>query len=195
MTPTPDPIAAFIAHYQTLPEHDRAAAGARFRAATGGTLSPYANPCPVAVAVIPVNTAQGVRVVGVRRAIEPHVGEVALPGGYINLGEEPAAAAVREAWEETGWEGEQVDFAPLGMPCAAGHHALLLFFRSTRAITAEQWAALTAKLAQQGNPETAELVLIDPSTPLAFPLHAHAVRRFFDTARPLPRRSPSGPTR
>jgi 8-oxo-dGTP pyrophosphatase MutT (NUDIX family) len=34
-----------------------------------------------------------------------HAGQVAFPGGKIDQGETPVAAALREAWEETGLEG------------------------------------------------------------------------------------------
>jgi ADP-ribose pyrophosphatase YjhB (NUDIX family) len=58
----------------------------------------YLNPKPVAVAVQPV--AAGLLVV--RRGIPPADGRLALPGGYIDIGETWQAAAVRELFEETG---------------------------------------------------------------------------------------------
>lgn len=42
----------------------------------------------------------------IRRAIEPCVGEWALPGGYVDWDEHPVAAAVRECREEIGCEVE-----------------------------------------------------------------------------------------
>lgn len=38
----------------------------------------------------------------VLRGAEPHKGRLALPGGYVNFGENVESAAVREAKEETG---------------------------------------------------------------------------------------------
>jgi ADP-ribose pyrophosphatase YjhB (NUDIX family) len=58
----------------------------------------YLNPKPVAVAVQPV--AGGLLVV--RRDIPPARGRLALPGGYIDVGETWQGAAVRELFEETG---------------------------------------------------------------------------------------------
>lgn len=45
---------------------------------------------------------QACRVLLVRRAADPERGKWALPAGYIDYGEHPAAAAAREVREETG---------------------------------------------------------------------------------------------
>ncbi|GGN05177.1 ADP-ribose pyrophosphatase YjhB (NUDIX family) [Actinoplanes campanulatus] len=58
----------------------------------------YLNPTPVAVAVQPV----GAGLLAVRRGIAPARGRLALPGGFIDVGETWQAAAVRELFEETG---------------------------------------------------------------------------------------------
>jgi len=42
------------------------------------------------------------RVVLLRRAIEPALGAWVFPGGFVDRGEHPEEAAVREAWEEAG---------------------------------------------------------------------------------------------
>ena len=42
------------------------------------------------------------RVLLVQRAFDPEKGKWALPGGYVDRGEDPARAAEREAHEETG---------------------------------------------------------------------------------------------
>lgn len=41
------------------------------------------------------------------RTLRDHPGQVAFPGGKLNPGEQPIAAALREAWEELGIAGEQ----------------------------------------------------------------------------------------
>lgn len=58
----------------------------------------FQNPIPVAVVLVPVD--DGVLVV--RRNIEPQKGMLALPGGYIELGESWQEAGAREVFEETG---------------------------------------------------------------------------------------------
>ena len=64
----------------------------------------WRNPLPVAVAVLPVRTTQGLGVVVQRRDIEPARGLLSLPGGFIEHGEDWRTALVRELWEETGLE-------------------------------------------------------------------------------------------
>ena len=79
--------------------------GARFtpgqpwprRCAACGETS-YVNPAPVAVAVQPV----GGGLLVIRRAIPPAADRLALPGGFIDIGETWQQAAARELREETG---------------------------------------------------------------------------------------------
>lgn len=166
----------FIAFFQSLSEAEQFKLGATFNAATGGKLSPFNSPSPVSVIVAPVETPEGLRVLGLRRAIEPHIGRVALPGGFVQPNEEPAEAAVRELLEETGLRVSANDFEATCHSRAAGGNNSLLFFRLAKPITQEQFDQACVELEAKGDGEAFELILLDRDTPLAFPLHEEALR-------------------
>jgi ADP-ribose pyrophosphatase YjhB (NUDIX family) len=128
----------------------------------------FRNPLPVAVLVIPI--ANGV--LAVRRAIPPHVGKFALPGGYINDGETWQAAAVREVMEETGLviEAEEVQI----FDAKSAPDGTLLVFGLVEPLTAEQFPTFIA------NDEASELKIVTDSQELAFPLHIEAMNRYMD---------------
>lgn len=132
----------------------------------------YRNPLPVVVAIIPVvarDQLQGV--LAVRRAISPHVGQLALPGGYINDGESWQDALIREVFEET---GHAVQFAELDdvLFVRSAPDGTLLLFAEVEAIT----AAKVKKL--KPTEEASEITVTNDPSLMAFPLHAEAVTRF-----------------
>ena len=63
----------------------------------------YDNPVPAVCAVV---RSADRRVLLVQRKIPPRQGEWCLPGGFMELGETPEAAVLRELAEETGIEGK-----------------------------------------------------------------------------------------
>jgi 8-oxo-dGTP diphosphatase len=87
----------------------------------------WRNPLPVAVAVLPVRTAAGLGVVVVRRAIEPARGLLALPGGFIEYGEEWSDALGRELWEETGLVANAGDARLLAVRGAPQGGTMMIF--------------------------------------------------------------------
>lgn len=63
----------------------------------------WRNPLPCAVVIQPVLLERGgTGVVLVRRGIEPEIGKLALPGGYVDFGENWDEGGARELKEEVG---------------------------------------------------------------------------------------------
>lgn len=60
------------------------------------------NPVPCASVAVVDRSGPDPAVLCVERAVPPGVGEWTLPGGHMEIGEEPATAAARELEEETG---------------------------------------------------------------------------------------------
>ena len=75
-----------------LPDHKR------FKVCTGCGFVHFPGPKLVAGCLVIHNS----RVLLLRRGIEPQVGKWTFPGGYVDLGESPEAAALRETREEVG---------------------------------------------------------------------------------------------
>lgn len=61
----------------------------------------YSNPTPAACCFV----VRGDEILLGQRAIEPRRGHWGLPGGYVEIGETPEQAALRELFEETGLRG------------------------------------------------------------------------------------------
>jgi 8-oxo-dGTP diphosphatase len=61
-----------------------------------------------------------------KRNIEPGLGKWVFPGGYVDAGEPPEEAAVREVWEEVGLVAEIDDL--LGVFSIEGHPVVLVVY-------------------------------------------------------------------
>ena len=97
-------------------------------------------------------------VVLIRRGTEPFVGQWALPGGFVELGETVEAAAAREAAEETGLAVEVarligVYSEPERDP--RGHNVSVAFL--VRVLSGELAAATDASEVSVLNPSSVEL--------------------------------------
>ncbi|SCG43165.1 NUDIX domain-containing protein [Micromonospora coxensis] len=142
----------------------------RVCAACGETV--WRNPLPVAVALLPVRTDAGLGLVVVRRDIEPARGLLALPGGFIEYGEEWSQALVRELWEETGLVGDAGQarlFAVHGAPAGG---TIMIFGELPERPAAELPPSAPTEEA------TEWLVLTEP-VELAFSTHTRAMADFF----------------
>ncbi|MFB7468660.1 NUDIX domain-containing protein [Streptomyces sp. NPDC056224] len=131
----------------------------------------YRNPLPVAVALLPVEDDQGTGLVVITRSIPPALGGVALPGGFIDFGEDWRDAVVRELREETGIQApaSEVTLAD-ALSSPAGH--LLLF----GLLPLRPAATLPASAATD---ETTGWHILRSPAELAFPLHTQAAAAWF----------------
>ncbi|PPK69158.1 NUDIX domain-containing protein [Actinokineospora auranticolor] len=128
----------------------------------------YLNPVPVAVLLLPVD--DGLLVV--RRDVEPRRGALALPGGFIDLGESWQAAAARELREEAGIE---VDPAAVRLfDALSAPDGTLLVFGLAPAVAGSALPPSTP------TDETTGWELVREPTTLAFPLHTTVVATYFD---------------
>lgn len=163
---------------QPIDDSHCAACGAPYAAPDGdwpracaacGTVA-YRNPLPVAVALLPVVDARGTGLVVITRSIEPRLGGLALPGGFIDLGETWQDAVVRELHEETGIEAPVAEVR-LADALSSPEHLLLFGLLPIRPADALPPARPTD--------ETEGWELLREPAELTFPLHTEAVRKWF----------------
>ncbi|MEV1240169.1 NUDIX domain-containing protein [Nonomuraea sp. NPDC050022] len=128
----------------------------------------YLNPLPVAVLLLPVD--DGLLVV--RRGIEPHRGELALPGGFIDVGESWQQAAARELYEETAVVVD-ADRVRLFDAHSAPDGTLLVFGLAPPTVS----AALPPMVPTA---ETMEWSVMGEPRELAFPLHTRVVSAYWE---------------
>lgn len=89
------------------------------------------NPVPCASVAVVDRSRADPAVLCVERGVPPGVGEWTLPGGHMEVGEEPAAAAVRELAEETNVRLEPDALELLGastMPPRNGKHVVTIHY-------------------------------------------------------------------
>jgi 8-oxo-dGTP diphosphatase len=144
------------------------------RTCPGCTETTWRNPLPVAVVLLPVRTAPDtVGLVVVRRDIEPARGELALPGGFIEVGETWQEAAVRELREETGLPG---DPELVRLVDAVSTVGTLNIFGLLPVVDLADLprSAPTA--------EATEWLVLSRPAPLAFPSHTAAMAGYFASA-------------
>jgi ADP-ribose pyrophosphatase YjhB (NUDIX family) len=142
----------------------------------------YLNPIPVAIVLIPVEVGMqasksvpGVLapdfvpgVLAVRRAISPGLGKLALPGGFIDLGERWQEAAAREVLEETGLVLDPQEVSILRVESAPDGTLILVAQAHPRSL--QDLPPFTP------NSECSERVVLTAPQEMAFPLHEQVVR-------------------
>lgn len=144
------------------------------RKCRGCGFTTWKNPLPVAVLLIPVDSG----LLLVRRSIAPKIGELVLPGGFIEAGESWQAGAAREAREEA-----QVDLSPDEIKLYNVHSTpdknSILIFGISRTLSSEELLPFVP------TNETSERVIAIDETDvnLAFSLHTEVAKKFFEEQR------------
>jgi ADP-ribose pyrophosphatase YjhB (NUDIX family) len=132
----------------------------------------FRNPLPVCVVLVPCMDRSGMPgLLAVRRSIPPRVGELVLPGGYINFGETWQEAGAREVFEESGVRidpGEISEFHVRSAPDGT----LVIF-----ALAQPQPVEILPPF--EPNEEASERVVLTAPVDMAFGLHSEMVRIFF----------------
>lgn len=141
------------------------------RTCTACGTTAYRNPLPVAVALLPVEDAAGTGLVVITRTIEPALGGVALPGGFVDFGEDWREAVARELREETGIEARASEVALADVLSSPHGHLLVFGLLPTRPASALPPSKPTD--------ETTGWHLLHTPTELAFPLHTQAADNWF----------------
>jgi 8-oxo-dGTP pyrophosphatase MutT (NUDIX family) len=132
----------------------------------------YNNPTPVVVGLLRIapDWQYGTRLVAVRRAIEPKLGQFAFPGGYVDANESAEDAVVREVFEETGISTEAGHWRPLTTRITPTNN-LLIFMRYIAPLEPYVIDGFVP------NREVSELKLVDEGDTLCFPLHTEILGR------------------
>lgn len=134
----------------------------------------FRNPLPVCVVLVPIQQDGRSGVLAVRRAIPPRLGEIALPGGYVNYGETWQEAGAREVFEETGVSIEPAEISEFRVRSAPDSTLIIFGLARPRPITTLPPFVANDEASQR-------LVLFEP-VPMAFELHGEIVAQFLKAA-------------
>ncbi len=133
----------------------------------------WLNPLPVAVALLPVVEPDGgPGLVVVRRDIDPGRGGLALPGGFMEVGEAWRDAVVRELREETGITEQAADVRLLDVHSGNDGQFLLVF----GLLPERRRAELPPVTATN---ETTEWLVVTEPRHLVFPTHTDVMASYF----------------
>lgn len=130
----------------------------------------HMNPTPVAVCLVPCEDG----VLGVRRGIAPKIGEMALPGGFVDM-ETPEQACSRELLEETGVAIDASAWRYASSYLTPGGNILLFFEADVAPIELPPFPFPQSPGVRD---ETAGIEVLGRGARLAFPSHEAAAAAF-----------------
>lgn len=130
----------------------------------------YRNPTPVAVVLLPVDN--GLLVIRRGAGNERGVGQLGLPGGYLDYNETWQQGAARELFEETGMVIDPAEVREVRV--LNGSTGTVLIFCLARPRTQADLPAFEV------NSEATERLVITEPVPMAFDTHAQVVREYFE---------------
>ncbi len=128
----------------------------------------YSNAPSVGIGLIPINDG----ILTVRRNIPPGIGELALPGGYMNMGETWEEGVAREVFEETGIvvNPKKIKLADVK---TADSGAVLIFGLAERLFLPTPLPFNNCKV------EVQESLVVTTPVPLCFPHHQTMLEWYF----------------
>lgn len=137
----------------------------------------WSNPIPVCVVLVPVRSGAVTGLLALRRGIEPRVGMLALPGGFLEDHESWQAGGAREVREEVGVTIDPAALRPFWYASSEPRPNRVLLFSVAPAVDLADLPPFEA------NHETTERgVVWGPDgldAAFAFSLHVEAARMWF----------------
>lgn len=133
----------------------------------------WTNPLPVAVTILNVWDGNKLGTLIQQRNIDPHKGDWALTGGYINSGETWQDAIVREVREELGLESKVEDYLLGDVMSNTERSTMLVFAVCLSTFEMSDVARFVP------NEEVSAIKVIHAFQELAFPTHTEFLRERF----------------
>lgn len=134
----------------------------------------FRNPIPVVVGLIPICDNNKTGILLIRRAIKPSVGELCLPGGFVDWGESWRTGLSREIFEETTLITEPDEFRLMDTCSIPDNSRILIFGRSIKIRHIDELKNF------KPNTEVSALKLGLSKDVLCFSLHQKAFNSWFN---------------
>lgn len=137
----------------------------------------YNNPTPVSVIIIPVQKDNEIGYLGIQRNVEPFIGGLAFPGGFVDENEGLRQAAARELYEEVGFKIEDIKtLLFIHEETIKEKNQLIVFFNYGKVVP---WEDIETAYNLNKNKEVQNIVFLDKNSTLCFPLHNAVLHKFF----------------